>query len=90
MLALPQVNDQHMVAKRLVSMQLGMTESIKELSPEILRSKTETLIMEREIKENCMRISQEMRDFAKLEQTVWELEKYVDSWKERNRNGVKE
>jgi MGT family glycosyltransferase len=83
MLALPQVNDQHMVAKRLVSMQLGMTESIKELSPEILRSKTETLIIERKIKENCMQISQEMRDFAKPLQTVWKLEKYADAWKER-------
>jgi MGT family glycosyltransferase len=83
MLALPQINDQHMVAKRLVSMQLGMTESIKELSSEILSSKTETLIMEREIKDNCTRISQEMRNFAKLEQTVWNLEKYVEAWKER-------
>jgi MGT family glycosyltransferase len=83
MLALPQVNDQHMVAKRLVSMQLGMTESIKELSPEILRSKTETLIIERKIKENCMQISQEMRNFAKLEQTVLKLEKYADAWKVR-------
>lgn len=90
MLALPQVNDQHMVAKRLVSMQLGMTESIKELSPEILRSKTETLTMDKKIKENCMQISEEMRNFAKLEQTVLKLEKYVDAWKERNGNGVKE
>ncbi len=90
MLAVPQVNDQYTVAKRLVSMQLGMTESLKELSPETLRSKTETLIMDRKVKENCMRISQEMRDFAKLEQTVCELEKYVDAWKERNRNGVEE
>lgn len=83
MLALPQVNDQHMVAKRLVSMQLGITENIKELSPEILRSKTETLIMERKIKENCMQISQDMKNYAKLEQTVWKLEKYIDTWKER-------
>ena len=83
MLALPQVNDQHMVARRLVSMQLGIAESIKELSPEILRTKTETLIMEREIKENCMQISREMRNFAKLEQTVRKLEKYVDALKER-------
>ncbi|OPZ94068.1 MAG: Oleandomycin glycosyltransferase [Firmicutes bacterium ADurb.Bin419] len=83
MLALPQVNDQHMVAKRLVSMQLGMTESIKDLSPEILRSKTETLIKERKIKENCMLISREMRNFAGLEQTVWKLEKYVDACGER-------
>ncbi len=83
MLALPQVNDQHAVAKRLVSMQLGMTESIRELSPEILRSKTEVLIMDRRIKENCMQISQEMRNSDRLEQTVWKLEKNVDAWKER-------
>lgn len=83
MLALPQVNDQHMVAKRLVSMQLGMTESIKELSPEILRSKLETLIMDKKIKENCMEISRELRNSTKLEQTVLKLEKYVDAWKER-------
>ena len=31
MLALPQVNDQHKVDKRLVSMELGMKESINEL-----------------------------------------------------------
>ena len=66
MLALPQVNDQHMVAKRLVSMQLGIVEGIKELSPETLRSKTEALITEKIIKENCMKISQEMRILPKL------------------------
>lgn len=90
MLALPQVNDQQMVAKRLASIQLGMTENINELTPEILRSKTETLIMDTKIKEKCMQFSQEMRKSAKLEQTVEKLEKYVDTWKERNRNGVKE
>ncbi|ODM26368.1 hypothetical protein A7W90_09115 [Clostridium sp. Bc-iso-3] len=67
MLALPQVNDQHKVAKRLVSMELGMTENIEELSPEILRSKTEALIMDRKIKENCMQISREMRNLTKFE-----------------------
>jgi len=83
MLALPQVNDQHMVAKRLVSMELGMSESIKELSPETLRSKTEALIMDKKIKENCMKISREMRNLTESEQTVWKLEKFVDTWKER-------
>ena len=53
MLALPQVNDQHMVAKRLVAMQLGVTENIKELSPEILKSKTDALVLDREIKKNA-------------------------------------
>lgn len=83
MLALPQVNDQHKTAKRLVSMQLGITESIKELSPEVLRSKTEALIMDRKIKENCMRISREMRNLTKFEYTIRKLEKLVDTWKER-------
>ena len=84
MLALPLVNDQYMVAKRLTSMQLGITESIKDLSPEILRARTEALITEKKIKENCLQISQEMKDFAKPEQTVWKLETFVDAWKERN------
>ncbi|NLL76432.1 MAG: hypothetical protein GX235_04185 [Clostridiales bacterium] len=83
MLALPRVNDQHMVAKRLVSMQLGITESIKELSPEELRNKTEALIMDRNIKGNCMQISLEMKNFAKLEQTVCKLKEYADACKER-------
>jgi MGT family glycosyltransferase len=90
MLALPQVNDQHMVAKRLSSMQLGITENLKELSPEILRSKMETLVMEEKIKENCMQISREMRNSAKLEQSVLKLEKYVDALKKGDSNGVKE
>lgn len=83
MLAIPQVNDQHRVAKRLVSMELGMAESIKELSPEILRAKTEALIRERKIKENCMKVSQEMRNLTDPLQIVGKLEEYVDAWKER-------
>lgn len=83
MLALPQVNDQHMVAKRLVSMQLGMAESIKELTPEILRSKTEELMQDRKIKGNCMQISLDMRESDKLEKIAYELENYVEACKER-------
>lgn len=90
MLALPQVNDQHMVAKRVASMQLGITENLKELSPEMLRTKIESLMMDRKIRGNCMQISREMRSSAKLEQTVGKLEKYIEAWKERNRNGFKE
>lgn len=83
MLALPQVNDQHAVAKRIVSMELGLSESIKELSPDILRSRTEALITDRKIKENCMQISGEMRKLTKFEQTIWKLEKLIDTWKGR-------
>ncbi len=83
MLALPQVNDQHMVAKRLVSLHLGETESLKELTSETLRAKTDTLLINREIKENCMQFSREMRDFAQPLQAIQKLEKFVDAWKER-------
>lgn len=83
MLAFPQVNDQHMVAKRLVSMQLGMTEGIKELSPEVLSSKIEALLMDEKIKANCLRISREMKEFARADQTVIKLEEYINTWKER-------
>lgn len=89
MLALPMVNDQQMVAKRLASMQLGLIENIRELSPEILKSKMEILISDMEIKEKCMVMSREMRRTAKIEQTAEKLEKYVDAWKERDKDGTK-
>ncbi len=81
MLALPQVNDQHMVAKRLLAMQLGIVESITELSPERLISKTETLIKEKMFKENCMQISHEMIEHNGLGQAVMKLEEYVNTHK---------
>lgn len=83
MLALPQVNDQHMVAKRLVSMHLGMAESMKELSSEILRTKTEALLSNRQVKESCIQISQKMRDAGDLEQVVKKMERYGMTWKEK-------
>ncbi len=89
MLALPLVNDQYMVAKRLISMELGLSESIKELTPETLRSRAETLIIDKGIKDNCIHISEKMKKNAKLEQTVIKLETYADEWK-GDRHGVKE
>lgn len=83
MLALPQVNDQHMVAKRLVSMHLGMAESMKELSSEILRTKTEALLLNRQVKECCIQISQKMREAGDLEQVVKKMERYGMTWKEK-------
>jgi UDP:flavonoid glycosyltransferase YjiC (YdhE family) len=67
MLALPQVNDQYMVAKRLASMQLGYAENMNELSAELLRTKTEALIANTLIKENCMKMAQNMKESARLE-----------------------
>ncbi|WP_167957542.1 macrolide family glycosyltransferase [Anaerosporobacter faecicola] len=78
MLALPQVNDQHMVSKRLVAMQLGITEDIKVLTPELLRDKVEALISDKKIKENCMQISLQMKNAVKTEQVVLRLEEYIN------------
>jgi MGT family glycosyltransferase len=88
MLSLPQVNDQYMVAKRLESMQLGITENMKEISPQILKNKIDTLIMDRNIKEHCMQMSNEMKRSAKIEQTAIKLEMYVRERKERESNGT--
>jgi hypothetical protein len=69
-LAIPHVNDRNMMAKRLVSMYLEVTECIKELSSEIMRFKTETFIIERKIKGNCTQFFQKIKSFDKLKQTV--------------------
>ncbi len=82
MLALPQINDQHVVAKQITAMQLGMTESIMELSSEILRSRVRTLIAEKNFKDNCMKISEEIKNTTNPEKTVLELEKYVTTYGE--------
>lgn len=78
MLALPQVNDQHMVAKRITTMKLGITEDIKEITEEVLKSRIESLLVDKSYKENCMQLSDEMKNFAQIDQTVTKLEAYVD------------
>lgn len=88
MLALPQVNDQPKVARRIVEMQLGMMADIKELCPQTLKAKTEALMADHKIKENCMRVSQEMRHSAKLDDIAEQLERYTDAWQEVNINGA--
>lgn len=80
MLALPQVNDQHMVANRLTSLHLGLMEPFAELTPQILSSDVLTLLTDPLIKENCMKFSREMQQFAGLEQAVQKLERFADVW----------
>ncbi|MGL6217793.1 MAG: hypothetical protein ACRC36_07135, partial [Lacrimispora sphenoides] len=69
--------------KRLVSMHLGMAESMKELSSEILRAKTEALLLNRKVKESCIQISEKMREAGDLEQVVKKMERYGMTWKEK-------
>lgn len=83
MLAFPLVNDQHMVAGRLVSMGLGMAEEMHQITPELLRAGTETLLTDPQYKENCSRLSQEMRNSAGLDRVICSLEEYTASHKEK-------
>ncbi len=77
MLALPQVNDQHMVAKRINAMNLGVSESMEGMTPEALLSKTEALLFDAEIKSNCTRVSREMRESADLDRAAESLENFA-------------
>ncbi|MFT4144183.1 MAG: glycosyltransferase [Mobilitalea sp.] len=61
MYALPMVNDQHMVAKRIKDLGLGIVGSFKEVTPEILREVVEELLLQRQWKENCQRISAQFK-----------------------------
>lgn len=61
MYAFPMVNDQHMVAKRLNDLKLGIVGQFKEISPQSLREGTEQLLREKEYKENCIRISKQLK-----------------------------
>lgn len=78
MLAFPLVNDQHMTAKRLVSMNLGLSDNMKELSAEKLKDQIQQLLSDDTIMENCLRISHEMKSCSNWELTVEKLESYVN------------
>lgn len=84
MLALPLVNDQHMVAKRLATLQVGIIDNFKELSSGILKSKIEALVSDKIIKENCDYHSLEMRKIAGFDRLIEIIEKYAKMRKEWN------
>lgn len=83
MIALPLVNDQYMVAKRIASLQLGTAEDMKELSAELLKEKADLLISDTQIRQNCREMSREMKENANIEQVVVKLEEYVTLSKRR-------
>ena len=66
MYALPMVNDQHMVAKRIKDLELGMVGSFKEITPEILKEVVKELLTNRQWKENCQRISAQFKEAEHL------------------------
>jgi len=88
MLAFPLVNDQHMVARRLESMGLGMSEEMSQITPDLLKAKAETLLTDFKYKENCCRLSGEMRNSADLDRVILSLEEYTKTHKEKLQNGT--
>jgi MGT family glycosyltransferase len=77
MLALPLVNDQYMVAKRITSMQLGISGNMKEISANQLRDMLKTLLTDNTIKHNVMLVSQEMKNSMNLDLVAEKMEEYA-------------
>ena len=88
MLALPQVNDQHMVAKRLTDLRLGVTEEIGALTANTLRSRIELLLADKDIRANVLRMAAEMQSAARVDQAAQQLESYAAAWNGRVGNGA--
>lgn len=66
MYALPMVNDQHMVAKRIKDMELGIVGKFKEITPQALREGVELLLSNMQIKENCVGMSKKFKESNRL------------------------
>ncbi len=73
--ALPMVNDQYMVAKRIKDMELGIVGSFNEINPQNLRDGVEKLLSDKEIQENCQKISLKFREYKHLSYVAETLEK---------------
>ncbi len=82
MLAFPLVNDQHMVARRLVSMGLGIADEMNHITSDLLKADVEILLTDAKYKENCSRLSYEMRNHAGLDHVIDSLEAYAAIYRE--------
>ncbi|WMJ89111.1 macrolide family glycosyltransferase [Anaerocolumna sp. MB42-C2] len=72
---LPMVNDQHMVAKRVKDMGLGIIGNFKEINTINLRDGVMKLLSDKQIQENCENISLKFREFNHLSNVAATLEK---------------
>jgi hypothetical protein len=59
-----------------------MSEDIREMSADTLKSKTDALVSNKEIKDNCTRVSREMRGYSKLDEFVLNMEKLAETGRE--------
>ncbi|QHQ61535.1 hypothetical protein Ana3638_12740 [Anaerocolumna sedimenticola] len=73
--ALPMVNDQYMVAKRIKDMELGIVGSFNEINSQNLRDGVEKLLSDKQIRENCQKISLKFREYKRLSYVAETLEK---------------
>ncbi len=74
MYALPMVNDQYLVAKRIKDMELGMVGKFKEITPQTLRDGVEELLSNEQVKGNCRRMSILLRESNRLSFVAESLE----------------
>ena len=80
--ALPMVNDQYMVAKRIKNMELGIVGKFEEITPQALRDGVKELRSNEQIKENCKRISRLLRESNRLTFVAESLKKISMGQKE--------
>ncbi len=80
--ALPMVNDQYLVAKRIKDMELGIVGKFKEITPQALRDGVEKLLSNEQIKGNCQRISMLLRESNRLSFVAETLEEISMGQKE--------
>ncbi len=78
MYALPMVNDQHMVAKRIKDLNLGIVGNFKEVTTEVLKEVVEKLLLQKQWKENCQRISAQFKAANHLTLVVETLDKICE------------
>jgi MGT family glycosyltransferase len=80
--ALPMVNDQYLVAKRIKDMELGIVGKFKKITPQALRDGVEKLLSNEQIKGNCQRISMLLRESNRLSFVAETLEEISMGQKE--------
>lgn len=73
MLALPLMNDQPRVARRIVSLELGLSAVMQDLTAEALKTQTETVLNSEAFRRNARALSAEMWSANQLERAVKEL-----------------
>lgn len=81
MFCLPQANDQHMIAKQITALNLGISAKMTEITDGKLLAGVEKLIHNSIYRESCKKFSDEMRSMEKVDEVVKKLEEYAQKWR---------